>query len=69
MHIKSIKKVPAPTHARVTVSASEHDGERRTVVHIAAIDAYGVSSIVAVLTMTPEEARDLALRIDGTWRA
>lgn len=52
--IKPPKGIP---NADVAVSSAEFDGQRQVIAHIRAFDAHGMADVVAVLSVSPAEAK------------
>lgn len=57
------------TNADVAVSSAEFDGRRQVVAHIRAFDAHGMADVVAVLSLSPEEAKRIGKALIAGARA
>lgn len=57
------KHLPSLTTSEAVVSLSEHEGVERVLVHIKQFDRFGLPTITAVHSMSPEEAITLAQRL------
>lgn len=55
--IRIVKPQKGIPNADVAVSAAESDGQRQVIAHIRAFDAHGMADVVAVLSVSPDEAR------------
>lgn len=62
---RTLKTPKLPPHAKteLVVSAAEHDGQQRVLVHVRQFDRFDIGYVTAVHSMSREEARDYAQRL------
>jgi hypothetical protein len=55
--IRIVKPQRGIPNAEVAVSSAEFDGQRQVIARIRAFDAHGMADVVAVLSLSPAEAK------------